>query len=291
MQPQSRYVHSSGQRVTGGDPASRSRYPPLPDRSYPPDGHRADGWNFLPHVHYSFNTLTPPHAHSRGNTRRRRRQRIQNKASRLEQPEETVVSAKRSHSRKQEIFAGTTGLRSLPGMSPPQTLISRQNSHSKVGQNLVLVDQTFSQRENLTVLRHSSTTAHPPVKEPPSLSGIRHLHRNLAKVDLESLQDNRPNVDSTSPGQPHPAKPKAYSHDPFHNAPPDRYDMRPSRQRPVVQTTTLLPSFVHGGSRPKIPDPYFLPGATTVVAHEGGLAVLPCGVRYLEMKQVSRELT
>ncbi|RUS90432.1 hypothetical protein EGW08_001837, partial [Elysia chlorotica] len=214
-------------------------------------------------VYYSYMTTRPPNNNAESHRHRRKRQRIRNKThagrhakSRLhKQPEPTPMDSSMD-------VDYNRGLLNLD-----------VHSHSKTLETSAHTSQTQQpQRDNPPI--GSDDEGDHGIKNELSLSSVEYSHKSLGVIKQDDLLSVPAELTADVPES------RTYGHDPFLNAPDDRYDLRPARERPAVETTTVLPSFVHGGTRRRVRDSIFLPGPTKVVAHEGGVALLPCAVKY-----------
>ena len=250
-------------------------YPPKKPDIFPKDNRNTKKYDFSG-VYYSYITTRPPKSHANTYRHRRKRQRIKNKLHVGRHVKSRPVNQQESRSLDSSIALNVH--RSLPRRETPYLSNSKVDSHSRVTRPSTPSGQTFPQKGEFQ--RDSEDV------DKSTFKNVHHSHKSLNLKKQDEFQDDPAKLIA---GLHRSSEPKAYSHDPFLNAPADRYDFRPSRERPTLETTTVLPHFVHGGSRPDIPDSFFLPGPTKVVAHEGGVALLPCGVKYLEMKEVRRD--
>ncbi|GFR91199.1 hypothetical protein ElyMa_006169300 [Elysia marginata] len=262
------------------------------DKANKADDYRGDDYRtksrYVSGVLYSYYTTRAPKIRGNLNRRRRKRQRIKNK-SRSAQLLEKSSPSKKTRVRHLDAASATNGFRGPPGgKSSYRSDLQTDDFHSKRDRTSISLSPTVSRKKYSFESSSTSETVDNSKKDKSSLS-----RAHLSYDDGSSNKSKHHDILPKDPLLPkitlsslRPENPKAFKHDPFLNAPADRYDLRPAKERVVLETTTAMPKFGHSGSRKAIPDPFFLPGPTKVVAHEGGVAILPCGVKYLEMKEV-----
>ncbi|GFO36946.1 hypothetical protein PoB_006345100 [Plakobranchus ocellatus] len=225
-----------------------------------------------PHHHQPPNFLRVPRSKIKDHRRKKHRGKKKSRVRQMHAPISESSSAS-SALRSQQQLKGTR-----PSFAPTSSDSIAQ--HSKT-----FSDKSMSRTQTDSSSPSASKRKQRPSRKQDQLFNDRDSKSNMLKRGEDYYKKERSKVTMNLLQR---KKASSYRYDPFDNPPADRYDLVTLRERPPPETTTALPHFVPDGNSPVIPDPSFLPGTHKVVAHEGGVAILPCAVKYLEMKEVRK---